>query len=221
MGRKELCPDCSAKMPEPASFCPSCGRPTDHASDAERLEFDLAQWRSHVDRSVASGVAVNGNGSPRATMTKPAPMPSMIRIPDPSPAVPVEAASRWRVEEPSPRPAATQAPRTEESRPEKKRRSRRRIARAPSTPRRESVEPDRVIVLDSADDPFAYNACTVCERTDWIVRTKINEDGTWNYWCIRCSRAFKTVVRLRHGIKPFVAAGSVVGGIIATSLLMR
>jgi ssDNA-binding Zn-finger/Zn-ribbon topoisomerase 1 len=191
MGRKEICPDCGAKMAEPASFCPRCGKPTDHASDAERLEFDLAQWRSHVDRSGASGVAANGNGSPPATMTKPAPMPSMIQIPDPAAAVPVEA------------------------------RPRRHIARRPNTPRPESVEPDRVIVLDSADDPFAYNACTVCERTDWILRTTRNEDGTWNYWCIRCSRAFKTVVRLRHGIKPFVAAGSVVGGIIATSLLMR
>jgi hypothetical protein len=76
-----------------------------------------------------------------------------------------------------------------------------------------------VIVLD-ADHEFVYTSCTCCERADWIVRTGRNEDKSYNYWCVRCSRSFKTDARLRHGLKPFVAAGSVVGTIAAFSLVL-
>jgi hypothetical protein len=71
-----------------------------------------------------------------------------------------------------------------------------------------TVKEQPVIDLD-ADDPFAYSACVSCHRTDWLVRTGRNEDGSFRYWCLRCSRSFKTDVRLAHAVKPFVVAGSI------------
>jgi uncharacterized Zn finger protein (UPF0148 family) len=65
---KESCPNCATKLIEPVSFCPTCDRPTRHASDAELLDWDLKQWRAHVDKSVAVGVVpsaaeLRGSGS--------------------------------------------------------------------------------------------------------------------------------------------------------------
>ncbi len=59
------------------------------------------------------------------------------------------------------------------------------------------------------DDPFHYTACTSCSKTDWLLRTGRNEDETWRYWCVRCSRSLKTDALIPHGRKPFLAAGGV------------
>ena len=82
--------------------------------------------------------------------------------------------------------------------------------------RAETVDTD-----PDADNPFAYRACAACDERDWIVRTTRNDDKTFNYWCVRCSRSFKSELRLRHAIKPFLSGGVVVGGIAALSVLMR
>jgi hypothetical protein len=83
-------------------------------------------------------------------------------------------------------------------------------------------EPKRPEVVDDVDpdNAFAYRACSTCRETDWIVRTKRNEDETWNYWCVRCSRSFKTDVKLGQAVKPFLFSGAVVGGLAAASILM-
>ena len=75
------------------------------------------------------------------------------------------------------------------------------------------------IVLD-VDDPFAYRACATCGERDWILRGSRNAEGTINYWCVRCSRAFKTSVRLPHGPKPFLAAAVVVAFLVGMLVLL-
>lgn len=200
---KELCESCAAKLAGPDAFCPSCGRPTRHASDAERLEWDLAQWRAHVDRSVAVGVRP---ASGVATRVADAPVArTVVRA---APEVAPEVAR------------AAEAPAAAERRPRRRSsipkphvpRPRLRLRRA----RAESVE-----TISDADNPFAYRACVTCEKRDWIVRTTRNDDKTYNYWCVRCSRSFKSELRLRHAIKPFLSSGVVLGGIAALSVLMR
>ncbi len=181
---KELCQSCSARLPKKVSFCPACSRPTPRATEAELLEWDLGQWRQHLDRSAASA------GPTTATVTRRpvalAPNPDLVVIR---------------------RPAAPKSKRSRRSIP-------RMRLRLPSFARESE---DRVIVLDS-ENPFAYTACTSCERDDWILRTGRNEDETFNYWCVRCSRSFKSDARLRHAMKPFVAAGSVIAtiGVLST-----
>ena len=195
---KELCDGCSAKLTGPGAFCLSCGRPTRHATDAERLEWDLQQWRSHVERSVAAGAAPTAGVATRLAD------PPITRTPV-RPVIEVE------------RTADT--PSVEESR-----QRRRRALQRPHLPRpRLRLRRVRAEALDTiadADNPFAYRACATCRERDWIVRTTRNDDKTFNYWCVRCSRSFKSDLRLRHAIKPFLSAVVVVGGIAALSVLM-
>ena len=192
---KEICSNCNAKMTRRVSFCPGCSRPTGHASPSELLEWDLNQWRRHIDQteapaepapvSLRSRVAVEERVAPAVEM-RPAVESSARRA---------EGAPRGRAAEPARR-----------ERPKRRR---------PEPPVR-----DRVIVLD-ADSAFVYTSCTSCERADWIVRTKHNEDDTYNYWCVRCSRSFKTDARLRHGLKPFLSSGLVIGALATLSIVMR
>ncbi|MGH2726968.1 MAG: hypothetical protein ACRDKS_08320, partial [Actinomycetota bacterium] len=174
--------------PKRVPFCTVCSRPTLHASKAELLEWDLEQWRSHRDRSVANGKSASSQVAVRTVAIAPNPGLQVFRR--------------------TAAPAKTKKPRP--SMPKLR-------LRLPSVGREPA---DRVIVLDS-DDPFSYIACTVCERDDWILRTGRNEDRTYNYWCVRCSRSFKTDARLRHGMKPFIAAGSVIGTLGVLSVVIR
>jgi hypothetical protein len=222
---KESCPNCATKMPEPVSFCPTCDRPTRHASDAERLDWDLRQWRTHVDKSVAAGVTQGAEvlrarggvivASAEKTLA-PVARPAMVESRLGSVAQRVVAAPAAKAPTGAPTHPGAEAPRR---RPYRARIAKLRIPR-PRLPRRnERKEPDVVIDLD-ADNAFAYRACATCQATDWIVRTNRNDDETWNYWCIRCSRTFKTENKLRHAVKPFLSAGVVVGGLIAASVVL-
>ena len=183
---KETCRSCEVRLDGSASFCPSCGQPTRYATDAERLDWDLHEWRAHVDRSVAAGV--HPSGSPNGGMSS------------------VRGEAETAV--------ATQ------TRPEQVARFHVLNPRLPRE-RRESSdrEPNTVIELDR-DHEFAYRACATCEATDWIVRTTRNGDETWNYWCARCSRSFKTEVKIPQAWKPFLSVVIVVGALLAASFLM-
>lgn len=195
---KEVCPNCNAKMTRPVSFCPVCSRPTSHATDTERMEWDLGQWRRHVERSVTNGstAAVAVTTAPPRGERAPARDLQVVREPEPLVEQPREKRQPRKLRLPElPTPALRLSTRT---RP----------------------EGDRVIVLDS-DHAFMYTACTSCERTDWIVRYGRNEDGTYNYWCVRCSRSFKTDAKLSHALRPFLASGSVIGAIGALAIIMR
>ena len=196
---KEICPNCNAKMTQRVSFCPVCSRPTPHATDAEHLEWDLHQWRSHVERSFGNGStsAVAVRTAPTRPERAPAPDLKVVRAPDPI-AEPVR----------------------KEPRAARKRRLPKISWPKASLRVRSAAEEDRVIVLD-ADNPFAYTVCTSCERADWIVRYRRNEDASYNYWCVRCSRSFKSDARLSHALKPFLASGSVIGALGALTILMR
>ncbi|MEX2554416.1 MAG: hypothetical protein WEB06_02160 [Actinomycetota bacterium] len=191
---KEICSNCNVKMTRPVAFCPGCSRPTEHATPSELLEWDLGQWRRHVDQAVASGQA------------KPASVPlrSVVAVAEPvSPVLP-PAPSALRVERSPEPPGQLDTPKVKR-------------------PKRHLPEPeerDRVIVLD-ADSAFVYTSCTSCERADWIIRTTRNEDDTYNYWCVRCSRSFKTDARLRSGLKPFLSSGLVIGALATLSIVMR
>ena len=191
---KEICSNCNAKMPQPVSFCPGCSRPTEHASEGELLEWDLNQWRRHVDNAVGSGDAKLGSVALR----------SVVAVAELEPAVVRPTPSASRAERSWQRPGQLAAPKI----------------KSPKRRRPEPEERDRVIILD-ADSAFVYTACTSCERADWIIRTKRNEDETYNYWCVRCSRSFKTDARLRHGLKPFLSSGLVIGALATLSIVMR
>ena len=185
--RKETCWNCSERLSEPVAFCPTCGQPTRHATDADRLDFDLKQWRSHVARGTT-----NGNGKHARTPASRARVATAIREEPFAAATPVKTKRRFTI--PAARLPKVRLPRR--------------------APRGEHVEID----LDK-DDPFAYRACVTCGATDWILRGRQNDDGTYPYWCVRCSRAFKTTVRLAQAPKPFIAAGTVVG-VLATFLYL-
>jgi hypothetical protein len=197
---KETCPNCATKFSEPVSFCPTCDRPTRHANDAERLDWDLKQWRAHVDKSASVGTVrdsdVRGSRGGVIVASAEKPVPPVAR--------PAAVESR---------PGAPVQPRRAR-RPSRMGSAKLRLAR-----RKERAEPDVVIDLD-ADNAFAYRACATCQATDWIIRTNRNDDGTWNYWCVRCSRTFKTENKLHQAVKPFVSAGAVVGGLVAASILI-
>lgn len=210
---KEICPNCNAKMSEPVSFCPTCSRPTGHASESELLEWDLGQWRRHKERSVSSSV-----GKLKSVTL------SSVAVAEPEEPPVVRSAPRvaqYPRVAPEPRVVSDRLEAVGERAP-RIRRPRMTVPRLrlPIRRRSEPIELDRVIVLD-ADNAFVYTSCTSCERADWIVRTTRNEDGTHNYWCVRCSRSFKTDARLRHGWKPFVASGSVIGALATLSIVMR
>jgi hypothetical protein len=61
----------------------------------------------------------------------------------------------------------------------------------------------------NSDDPFAYRACVSCDRVDWLMRTRRDEEGRWKYWCVRCSRGFASDVWISRALKPFVAAAAI------------
>jgi predicted RNA-binding Zn-ribbon protein involved in translation (DUF1610 family) len=193
---KEICTSCEVKLgKEQVSFCPACGHPTRFASDAERLEHDLGKWRTHLGRSAATvTLDAPSNGAPKSSVI-------------------VATASLAETR----RTSVAREPR--ETMPS----VRLPKVRAPRLPRRERAERQpkakRVIELDR-DHAFAYRACPTCEEADWIVRMTRNDDATWNFWCVRCSRSFKTEVKLSYAWRPFASAGVVIGGLIAASTLM-
>jgi hypothetical protein len=197
---KEICSNCNAKMTQPVSFCPGCARPTEHASPSELVEWDLSQWRRHVDQAVAIGDTNPASVSLRSVVAveeRVAPIVERELVVSPS------ASSTPKIE---------RVPRVRAPKPARRGRTGRR--------RPEPQERDRVIVLD-AESAFVYTSCTSCERADWIIRTNHNEDDTYNYWCVRCSRGFKTDARLRHGLKPFLSSGLVIGALATLSIVMR
>lgn len=210
---KETCTSCEARLLDRASFCPSCARPTRHASDAERLEFDLSQWRAHVDRSVAAGIVPGTALAARVTQASHV-RPARIESPVPANLAPPR-------EVPTP-PRRAEAPPREVAQLEAP--ARRRMPRVhvprPRLPRIVRSEPAAVVDLSTVDHGFVYRACATCERADWILRGRRNDDETWIYWCVRCSRSFKTEMKLRHAFKPFLSAGIVIGGLTAASMLM-
>jgi len=213
---KETCENCYTKLAAPVAFCPTCDRPTRHANDAERLDWDLRQWHAHVNRSVAAGVVSNG----RATATEIAPARMNVAEalpaarPTSQPTIRAEARMVGRAPASEPFPAASPEASSENgSAP-----SRSRRIHLPRV-RSERAEGDRVIDLD-ADHEFAYRACPTCEAADWVVRATRNEDDTWNYWCVRCSRSFKSEIKIRRALKPFLSGGIVVGGLMAASILL-
>jgi hypothetical protein len=205
---RETCSSCDVKLSAPVVFCPGCEQPTRHATEADRLEWDLRTWRAHVDRSVAAGVDPHA----RTAVAEAPGRPPLTRIWEEPAAAPVPAVNQTA--------APQAAPPADRSRPSRGARAtvHARKQRVPRR-RRERPKPVEVIELD-ADHEFVYRACATCVETDWIVRTRRNDDETWNYWCVRCSRSFKTEIKLGNALKPFLSAGVVLGGITAASLLM-
>jgi len=197
---KEICSNCDAKMTQPVSFCPGCARPTEHASPSELVEWDLSQWRRHVDQAVAIGDTNPASVSGRSVVAVEERVAPIVEM------EPTAVPSSRRA------PRSERAPRVRAPKPARRERTGRR--------RPEPKERDRVIVLD-ADSAFVYTSCTSCERADWIIRTTRNEDDTYNYWCVRCSRGFKTDARLSHGLKPFLSSGLVIGALATLSVVMR
>lgn len=209
------CRFCDAKIDGKPSFCARCGEPTQWASAEDRTKHDLEKWRRHRDQSevVAAarpsprvqetllggrGKASENGGAATGTMA-----PHAIRRrsrPDARnrPTAPVGAETRERERRTRPKRPLMSRLRGRES----------IVSRLRRGEKPASAEPERVIDLD-ADNPFAYSACASCHKTDWIIRTGKAEDGAFRYWCLRCSRGFKSDVRLAHARLPFVVGGSI------------
>lgn len=181
-------------MKEEVAFCLRCGRPTPLATVEQVTEWELEQWRRHArpDAQAQAGTT-------------------------PSPGAVVAPAATRVVAERLPEPVSSRNPVTTAPRRGPSRRS--PIAGLASRISSKRTATGRVAPSDP-DSEFHYTACTSCERTDWIIRTGRNEDGSWRYWCVRCSRSFKTDALLRHGAKPFVAGGSILAvlGVLANVL---
>ena len=142
----------------------------------------------------------------------------------PAPPPPKSEARAPRPKELGQKTPPVKAPRMKEPRPKAPRTKERRFHVALPKFRLPKIEirkgEDQVVDLE-ADQEFVYKACNHCNRTDWLVRTTRNDDATWNYWCVWCSRSMKTPMRLPHGRNPLVAAGVVVFVLVAASLLLR
>lgn len=197
-----VCSNCDTKIRNRISFCPECGRPTPFASEEETMRWDLDQWRSYRDR--------------RAADARPTTSVSQVAVGAGRPAAP-------RVQHQRPTTARRERPEVRQQEASRVR-VERRLRLGPLLERLRSLRSEssnghQVIDLDH-DDPFAYTACVTCQRTDWVLRTRRNGDGTWNYWCIRCSRSFKTEVRLPHGVKPFITSALILGLLAAMPYLL-
>jgi hypothetical protein len=175
-------------MADPVAFCPACGQPTKHATDADRLDFDLKQWRAHIERGDSNGGT--GRAAVPASRIGVATSVRGGRFVTP-PAKPRRRFTFPRIHLPA--------------------------WRLPAVRRKEA---DRVIVLDH-DDPSEYRACVTCGARDWILRGRRSGDRRWTYWCVRCSRSFRTSVRLPYGSKPFVASAGVLFLFFGLILVLR
>jgi hypothetical protein len=189
------------------SFCPECGHPTAYATGEEERAWDLAQWRAHRD-----GASKAATLPAPAVIRKAAPRRAKAErdAAAPSPVTEVNGATPSRRKAHLPADRA----RTRMARPRLKPFFAKLAARV-----RVTENGHRVIHLDG-DNPFAYTACPTCARTDWTLRTGRNDDATWGYWCVRCSRSFKTEYRLAHGPKPFVTALVIVATLVALTYLL-
>jgi hypothetical protein len=196
--RGKSCRSCEGRIDGTPSFCPRCGVPTEFASADERTHYDLANWRRNSLQARDDG----------------APSPAR-RIPDS-----VRAATGQATLDTAPTYGTPHATR-------RARRPVRSRARAPFARYRKAaagtddaavenghgVESADIVELDK-HDAFAYRACVRCHKVDWLLRTGTSEDGRFRYWCMRCSRSFKSEVRLPHARKPFVVSGSILVALI-------
>lgn len=203
-----LCSSCDYKYKDAVPFCPRCEQPTPFATVDEVRQWDLDQWRRHQAESSVAATGGSGTVLPHPP----------VRVAGESGAQRFDQPHRpdpHRVEAPHAEPLRAVPPR--EAGPRRKARghdvSRSRF-RLPLPRKDDDVALEarlRAVVQSPQDYQFIYEACTSCDRTDWILRTGRNEDESYNYWCVRCSRSFKTDLRLPHGRKPFITAGSILG----------
>ena len=177
------------------------------------MEWDIQQWRNHRDQSEKQVVSAKP-ATISAAMILPGNAPGLPARPEPSihAATPTTVRHARRSHEgrdrrPAGRQLTPLAPkRAPVNRPSPAKRLRASISR------RRQAKAMSAVTIDLTTE-FAYESCVSCGTTGWILRTGHNEDGTWRYWCVRCSRAFKTPVRLAHGRWPFVVSGFLLGGL--------
>jgi hypothetical protein len=178
--KRMACMSCDAKLDGEAHFCVRCGEPTGYATHDERVRHDLETWRAHRDGVMASHHLPEARSRGGAT----------------------ETAAR--------RPAAAeQAARSERSQ------RAHRVPRMPRVklrvprPRPQAQTSPTATSADDASDRYTYRSCSRCERSDWLIRTGKDEVGAWKYWCVRCSRAFTSELRLKHAVKPFAVSAAI------------
>jgi hypothetical protein len=211
------CGSCDAKIKALVSFCPSCGEPTHLATPDELREWDLGKWRASREKQAAvAHASVSAVASPngRVSATLPAggqytpQPPATEHRPTRERHSPARTATNRRT---ASVPRTRRSPGTATAKHKNGLLARVRVRRDEA--RAHTAELDR-------NDPFIYFACTHCERTDWLLRTGRNEDGTWRYWCVRCSKSFKSDAWIDHGRKPFVVSGVIFATLITLTSLV-
>lgn len=200
--RGSACIDCGQKMKRPASFCPRCGHPTQSASPDELRAYEIERWRAHRSDSAANERANGARVAPPLPWRRPA----EIDVTDAAMAEPAREEPHvvHRRSSPTRKPAAKSASKPARATREKLP----KIRLKPSLSKR-AERPEPEPQFTGLPEELVWHACPSCDRGDWLVRTGREEDGSWRYWCFRCSRNFKSDVRIVHGRKPFVTAGSI------------
>ncbi|MCA1832735.1 MAG: hypothetical protein ABR548_08780 [Actinomycetota bacterium] len=181
-------------------FCPACGKPTSHATAEQKMQWELATWHAHKNGSSEEVfVASNGHGSQTVgtVITRPSAGSRDAAVSSPHRA----KASKTRVQR--------------DRRPRKGGSRSGLIARW----RARNDEFRRHNETLDGTSPFIHFACMRCEGTKWLLRTGRNEDGSWKYWCVRCSNSFKSDAWLEHGRYPFIVAGTIFAAILVLTYL--
>jgi hypothetical protein len=192
------CRSCEARIEGRPSFCARCGEPTQFATAEERTQHDLEKWRNRTQAEQASVLR-----TPASVMHA---MGGALPEQDISPTREDRHAPRVTRRRPRREIPAVIA-RAKEDLPARMKKAR--------SIRRGGVRTEPAHVIDLEHDALsAPAACVRCDRTDWLVRTGQNEDGSFRYWCLRCSRAFKSDLRITHARKPFVVSGSILALLI-------
>lgn len=205
--RAWTCQSCDRKARQEPALCPGCGQPTPWATFEQRTEWEIRRWRVAREGKTALAVGSEPAHAPRTTTaieTAPREPESETRT------VPAEAASTHR---PEPTPA--------------RRPSRKLFRRGPE----QRVKRPRRVINVAKDDPghlhgidydniTAHTACVRCRRADWVVRGRRNSDRSWDYWCLRCGRSFKSDLRIAYAWRPIAAAATLVGALAAMPNLL-
>jgi hypothetical protein len=199
MAGKIKCTSCDTRLEGRPAFCARCGEPTQWATAEDRRQHDLEKWRRHAAQ-VRGDVHASAPRIPASVAAVTDPRVQVVEEREDVHTVKRRSWPEPKMPRRAPEPKRERAPRPS-------------IADRLKALFKRDDRPAPVIDLDS-DSMSAPSACVTCQKNDWIIRTGRNEDDSFRYWCIRCSRAFKSDLRLAHARLPFIVAGSILAVLV-------
>lgn len=189
--KSSRCTGCNSKLGPETRICERCGRPTPLATSEDLIAWEVRQWREH-----RSEPAVQAKSAPAGESR------SVVQV----------------LNRPAARPDVPRIVRKViRKRPESRDESRSRLRSFRGRIRR--AEPEAA--PETEDDIFHLRACPRCERDDWLVRLRHDQEfDRWTYLCLRCVKDFASELRLPHSRKPFIAAGAIIAFLLILPTLL-